>query len=52
VLSNRQNKVAREISVEAAAVKAANEAIECHEAKIGVALQKRLKAYEACLDAA
>jgi hypothetical protein len=47
-----QHKMEREIAIEAAAVKAANEAIECHEAAIGAAVQRRLKAYEACLDAA
>jgi hypothetical protein len=47
----QNKKVERETAIEAAAVTAANEAIQAHEAKISEALKSRLEAYETSLDA-
>jgi len=48
----RQEKLSREQAIEAAAVQAVNHAICTHESKLRDTLQKRLKSYEAELEAA
>src|SRR3984893_9278948 len=48
----QHEKLSRESAIEAAAVKAVNEAICAHEPKLRDTLQERLKSYEAELEAA